>query len=551
MLAAFVLAVLLLHAQQPAAPAVTTGKGVIRGQVTEKDTGRPLPRALVTLRFVGAARRILQNVADPDGRFEFTDLPAAAFEVSAAPGESRATHMPGVFEATRENRAFELAHGEVRTDVNIALPRALAIAGRVVDDEGAPLADVNVSPRIAPGAAPPSYGYSLRSRTTDDRGVFRIFGLGATRYVLCADALSYPTEAKSVGPWKPDRFVVTCFPSASSASDSQVVTLDTTDVEDVEIRMRRNDAYSISGTVVDAAGNPVDRIGLSLARFVPNGVQSIGGLAAGGRFTFSGLTPGEYAVRASVAQSDPADGREAQRAHTPVRIDAADVDGLVVTLKSAATVHGRITYDDEPPEPRRGTRVSVSALHDMETERLGGYTTGEAAAVGDDFAFTLKGLFGPLCLTVGGVPQGWIVKSIRYKGQDITEVPTEFATDPRHQIEIVLTSRAAIVSGTVTDDAGKPATDARVVLLPAAVSRWAGPLHRYPFASPGRSGRFSLPGVRPGDYLIVAVNGKRYDALQAQGATVDVLIQHAERITLVENDRLTMNLRVVPVADVR
>lgn len=548
--AAAVLALLVLQTLPPAAspsPAAT-GTAVVRGQVTEKDTGRPLPRSLVSLRFVQSGpRQVRQHLTDPEGRFEFTNVPAAAMEVSAAPGENRATHIPQVFQPTTgKNPAFKLAEGEVRADVNIALPRALAIAGRVVDEEGAPLSRIDVTTKIVPGdRVPPSLGYSHRTDSTDDRGAFRIFGLAPGRYIVCGASNPYPASVKFVGPSAPERFVLSCHPSAVSDSDAQIVALDSADVEGIEIRMRRSAAYSISGTIVDATGTPVDRVGLSLVRFVPGGTHTSGGSPADGRFTFSGLTSGDYAVRASAGGSEPPDGREVQRGFVPVRLDAANVDGVVVTLKPPATVQGRMTFEDAPPALRAGTRLAVTPQHDNQSSRLGSESIGGPAPVADDFTFTLKGLFGPQRLAIDNLPPPWVVKSMRYRGEEIADVPTEFVTDPRHQIEIVLTSRVAIVSGTVTDDTGNTAADARIVLLPAAVARWPSDLYQYPFATPGRGGRFTLRGVRPGEYLIVAVNAKQYDALRSQGASADALVKHAERVTLVENDRLTMTLRLV------
>ena len=74
------------------------------------------------------------------------------------------------------------------------------------------------------------------------------------------------------------------------------------------------------------------------------------------------------------------------------------------------------------------------------------------ARVAQDRSFTLAGLFGRQKIVVDGVPRGWVVKAIRYRGQDISDIATEFETDPKEPIEITLTSRTASVGGTVTDD---------------------------------------------------------------------------------------------------
>jgi hypothetical protein len=169
--------------------------------------------------------------------------------------------------------------------------------------------------------------------------------------------------------------------------------------------------------------------------------------------------------------------------------------------------------------------------------------------VEEDLSFTLRDLFDPVRLNVRGLPPGWVVKSIRYKGEDVTDAPAELTTDPRHQIDIVLTSRVAIVTGTLTDDGGTLAPRATVYLLPADPKRATDELSSYGFAAFSREGRFTTRGVRAGDYLIVAISSEQSTALQRERPTVERLAKHAERISLVENDRLTMSLRVVTLPE--
>lgn len=167
------------------------------------------------------------------------------------------------------------------------------------------------------------------------------------------------------------------------------------------------------------------------------------------------------------------------------------------------------------------------------------------APVQADLTFTLTDLYGRVWLTVQRPPAGWVVKSIRYRGDDITDRAIEFTTSQAHEIEVVLTSRTAVVSGSVTDDSGSPAAETNVILLPADAEVSTSSFDRYPVTSVAKGGRFQLPRVRAGDYRIIAVPSAVMDANRRQSTPVEALLKHAERITLVENDKLTMNLRVV------
>ena len=69
--------------------------------------------------------------------------------------------------------------------------------------------------------------------------------------------------------------------------------------------------------------------------------------------------------------------------------------------------------------------------------------------------FELAGLAGPNTIGVSPLPPRWVVKSIRYRGVDITSVATEFRTGS-DEIEVLLTGRIALVRGRVLGAGGDP-----------------------------------------------------------------------------------------------
>jgi protocatechuate 3,4-dioxygenase beta subunit len=532
------LAALLLHGQAPVQPDAPppAGTAVVRGQVTDAETGAPIPRAVVTARLMDRSSTVRQNIADHEGRYEFLNLAAGRYEVSATAGDHRATHLRTSY---RERElppnvtpAIQLKDAEVRTDVNIGLQRSLAIAGRVVDEFGDPVAGIGVAASARGGRQ----SMSAFPRQTDDRGVFRVFGLAPGRYVVCART-DFSPRGPVVERSAAERFVTTCHPSAAGESEAEEVTLGSSDLDGIEIRMRRSRAFTISGVVLDANGAPVEMPAVSLTHFRVDGSGTTGTSALGGRFVFSGLTPGDYAIEAGSS------GATEQRGHLAVTITDSDAEGLVVTLKPGATVAGRIVFEDGPPPPsERAIAVHARAPRLMQSP------SASPARLEADSSFSLAGLFGPQVLDVRDLPPGWAVKSVRYRGTDITGIPTEFTTDARYPVEITLTSRVAVVTGSVTDDSGAPAR-AWVVMLPADRTRRTS-IEPFEFVRRNTSkGQFTLPGVAAGDYLIAAVDESTMQGLQSRRLPVETLVKHAERVTLVENDRLTMNLRVVRVPE--
>jgi hypothetical protein len=535
MLPALLLGVLLvsLQAEHSSAPP-TRGTAVLRGQITDADTGVPIPRAVITARLFSrdSPPIVIQNVADLEGRFELVNLVAGGYQVSATAGEHRASHVREPYPAADPSGSTSR--------------RSLAISGRVVDEFGDPLVGITV--RVSAAVGRP-YA-SQRSRTTDDRGMFRVFGLVSGRFVVCAQIYQrHPSRSTTIA--IADRFVSTCYPAALDESEGQVVTVSGGDVEGIEIRMRRRRLLSISGVALDSTGAVAQSAAITFHRFERSGGSTGTTNSSDGQFRFTGLVPGDYAVEASLGGASTAGAPSAavkERGYAPVTLAEDHVTDLVVSMRPPANVRGLLVFEDGPPPSGSVGALTVTAW--PETGRF--HTPIRPARVENDLSFTLNELSGRLRLSVPSLPRGWVLKSIRYKGIDITEAATEFVTDPRQQVEIVLTTRLAIVSGSVTDDTGESAAGACVLLLSTVPTQPVSAVHgRTPMAVVTRDGRFTLPGVAAGDYLLVALPCPQYEALRQRGAKTETLVKHADRVMLVENDRLTMNLRLVTLPDVR
>lgn len=531
------------------------GTAVIRGRVVEQDTGQPVPRVLVML-MSAALRRPqgesrVQAETDADGHYEFTSLPAGEYMLSARPGDLRATHLPQAFGGTAPSdwgrlqrpRPIELADGEVFEDANLALRRALAIEGRVFNDYGEPMAGLSVQVRAAGTGQPVGFAGSF-SFSSDDRGAYRIYGLPPGSYIVCA-------VPRSMGPAPPGadtRYVETCHPTALTEADAQSVIVSTGDVSGVDIRLQRSRTYTVSGMAIDSAGAPLLRAQVSLTRFDRSGTTGSGvQVDADGRFVVRGLAPGEYGIRADTWRPrGPGEAPDAERevAFVSFRIDGFDIDGLLVATRKAATVTGRVVFDDAAPPDGIGA-MQVTARPDLVAMRRGIMTSSPSARVDADMTFRLSGLFGPLAISLSGAPRGWIVKSVRYQARDITDTSVDFAgAREADRVEIVLTNRPARLAGTVLDEDGAPAPFTEIMLLPADSARWSFDAGLRRTMAAQSSAAFRFPPLRAGEYLIAAIDpddgprGMPDDKYLARVAAV------ADRLTLVESEEQVLHLRV-------
>jgi hypothetical protein len=535
---------LVQTAGRPSTSDAPSATAVIRGRVTDKDSGAPIVRALVRL-----GRRDVQEQraarTDSDGRYEFAGLPAGEYSGFVQSGEHRATHLMAPLAAGSRGRIV-LKEGEIRDGVNVTLARSLAMTVRVVDEWGEPLSGVSLRVR----SADTSSEYGQWTRTTDDRGLLRVYELATGRYFVCAEPSSRFSIDRADSPGR-ERFLRTCYPSAASETEAQVVRLDKSDLDGVVIQIRLGRAFTISGTVVGANGAVAQNARVSFETFEVNGSSGRSvTVDAGGRFSVSNVQPGDYAIQASIGGPDqPEQRQDLEVAFLPIVVESSDINDVVVAMSKTVDVAGRFVAEDGnmplPPPGSAGFLVSTRLAGDQ----LRGQGSSRRATADTDRTFRLTRMFGKQMLDVANIPRGWYVKSIRYAGKEIIDVATEFkaGTDPS-ALEIVLSNRGATIAGRVMDERGEPVRGARIVIVPTDPARW-GMFRDYVPSSP--TGTFRLGPQRAGDYTVVAVGPSGAMPQPVDRARFAQLIQAGERITVGENEERALDLTVAKLDAVR
>jgi Carboxypeptidase regulatory-like domain len=526
----------------------TSGGSAIRGRVTDRETGQPLARVNLRLGLLAPPATQRNTLTDGDGRFDFSSLPAGRYSLVAEPAEGTATHLPQRFgqrsplDPTRSqaSTSIELKEGETR-EADMTLWKALAIEGRVFGEHGEPLANVQVS--AVPPGAPGMMGRWMRS--TDDRGAFRVFGLRPGEYHVCADPRPSLSSMRNPNV-EPERPLKTCYPGTLNDHESQAIVVSAADVGGVDIRLRRGRVYTITGIVLDSSGAPMTGGNVSLVKSEGGGTSSTGVELKEGQFVARSIPPGDYAIRAEIGSpGNWQDKREREVGYVRVRVDNADVEGVVVQTAKGVKVSGRIEFDDGVPAA--GVRgVRVNARQEPGTGIFMGAPQ-QGATVDENLTFQLEGLFGPHLLQVFGQPRGLIVKAIKYRGEDIFGRAVEFkpSTDPGDLV-VVLTNRGALLTGRVDASADEPA-DARMVLLlptdPARRNVIPGNMMSVPV---GSDGTFRLPLVRAGEYLILALAPEDMPNLMMAGTSAyERFAKVAEKIVLSENEERSVELRPI------
>ena len=543
LLSAFVLTV------QPPAPAQKP-TAVIRGRIT-LPAGRPARHALV--RIIGPTGGFPRTVTtDVDGHYEFAEMAAGEYLVSAG--------KPGYLALQYgQRRAFErgtvvtIRTGEVIEKIDITLQPSGAISGRVSDENGDPIEGVQVQLMrmlFAAGRRQVLPVEGVGRRMTDDQGRYRLYGVSPGRYAVVALLPDRPAAIATV--ILPAGYSSTYFPGRARPSDAGFVTIDLSQqLDDVDIALARVSGARIFGMLVDAQGKPF-RGGILIGTSQRSGgVGTEPALAtanADGTFATPPLTPGEYILQVAGPGTDVNAGREGEFATRFVTVNGVDVSDVTVRTTTGSRVEGRLVFEGTTEDFRAVTLNTVPS--DFDVAPLMGPSaraTGRA-----DGTFLFEGLHGPRRFHLTSAPPGWSLKTVRVNGRDVTDEPLSFGTadESLTDVEVVLTNRAASLSGHVADVQGGAVDDYTAVVFPTTTDRWYQGTRFLAFARPKPDGTFTITALPPGDYYVAAVDSMQGTVSGGASETDDPaflesLIPRATHLTISEGQAASVALRVI------
>ena len=534
--------------------AAATGTASISGRVVDAESGEPIADAVVHIGMLTMGARTTAIETDERGGFTLAGLAAGDYMLLIRPPELHVTHLPAVLNndvtammTPRRKPSLTLKDGEQRTDVVVRLERALAIEGQVVDEYGEPMVDMQISTEVLEGAPFGLFG-GQSSNTTDDRGTFRAFGLTPGTYRVCASPSGspMPMPRATSGEVGQRRYVKTCYPSSPEGGGERVA-VGPRGTPPLTIVMQRSVGYTISGRARSESGAPVRNVSLSRGSGTGDRTGPVD-TQPDGRFVARGVTPGDYTIIARAGEERGALGefRMNEQARVQVRVEASDVSGLDLVTTRGATLLGRIVPEGPLPSGTTLTvrpAISLGLMVVMDMPR--------PAAVRPDLTFELANVHDDLLLDVQGLPTGWVVASVRYRGSEIVETPTKMAStlDPS-QLEIVVSPKSATVTARAVNAAGAPVPDAIVFMLSTTSDRAFQPRNVNMMQEPGDA-PFELPAVRGGNYLLIAVPMLDMMRSMRGGEAIAALRKLGQPITLTPGEKRTIDVVVRTLAEVK
>ena len=536
------------YAQTPAAPAATDkpkATASVRGRITAADTGRGLRRAQVSLGGSDLPQRRTAST-NTRGEYEIRDLPAGRYTVSVA----RSGYLPfeyGQRRAGERGKSLELDEGEAITNIDIAVPRASVISGRVIDENSEPVPGVSVwimrqeffrgRKRLVP---------STIGVRTDDIGQYRATGLSPGEYIVFA-TLRETWTVTTAGMQQTLGYAPTFYPGTVAVDQAQhVKVVAGKETPNVEVALIAAPAVTISGTARRFDGGPLVGGSINLNQVVigPGG-GSFGGITSAtvdgdGGWRLKDVPPGEYELEASGG-----DRSARERAWTKVVVQGADIEGVSLVSAGPVRISGEVVTESGAALPQVNggrLRVTIETTGDRRSELFqAGDDNGQ---VKSDGAFTFTGIAEPSIVRVAPLPRRWAIKSVEIGGREVPDGVLDLKAGQNIEgIRIVLTDLFPAVTGGISDERAAPA-EGSVVLFPADYARWvsAGAVIR--FGRTDQKGIFRLENVPPGDYFVVAL-----DALESwQAYDPEFLAEikpRAERLTVHEGASPQLALRLV------
>lgn len=484
-------------------------KGRIEGTILNQTTGQVLSKATVTLKPVstaspepGPAAKPRVAISDTEGKFGIEEIVPGRYTLATEhPGYARLAFRH------RGSRSMLVEAGGTVKGLRLEMMPFALIAGRVLDEEGAPRTEVQVQAFRYTGFAGKRRLAAIGTRSNvDDQGSFRIANLEPGDYTLSAKV----NAANASGTDEELSYVTTYHPSAVRISESAPISLGAGAEAHTVIRLRKSKAYSVQGKVVDgSSGEPIRNLLLTMrperdSEMSPDAPMSI---VRNGTFEFAKVLPGPYWIEPSnmvvmIYGREPLVAKRFGRQR--VTIADRNIAGLVVRLEPGATVSGSVKAGDAAQTPASSAESSTAGT--VMTLRL----TPENQALR---SFSAKcesnGAFEAhdvaperYYVSVAGLPEGSYARSIRLSGRDFAGQVLDLTSGGHAVLEVDISSKAGSVTGVVRDEIGEPSA-ATVTLAPMSRESIGDP-SRFRLIQSEENGSFTIDNLPPGEYRILA-----------------------------------------------
>ncbi|MGH9768401.1 MAG: carboxypeptidase regulatory-like domain-containing protein [Blastocatellia bacterium] len=478
-----------------------SGAATVSGRATIE--GKPASGVVVVLKgYDGREWRQFAGATDAEGRFNVVGVPPGAYEIAP---HAYAFVMANRSPNARNNERIVVGAGETVDDVSIELVRGGVVTGRVIDEDGRPVVGSHVSLQRAPGdhASHTRFGSESVSGMgeTDDRGVYRLFGVPPGRYlVMVGQHLNGGRSGYQV-----------FYPSTTDHLKAKAIEV-SVGVENTEINITvvpPEKSYTASGRLIDAgAGKPIPDVYIECrpldndhgkTSMVPNSTE-FRNTGSDGGFRLVGLRPGQY--RLSIRPTR-ADGIEWYCDDVTVEVADEDVSGIELKAHRGASISGVVTVEGANDPKLLGTfaDIYVSAYSPQGAERLSGLSA--SSKIGPNGGFRLIGLrAGEFQLGAsmnGDYKKRLVIQRVEVGGQPVRGYIELREGQSMSDARIVMVYGDGVVRGRVKYQNGEPPKNACFLVTTDRKGECAECQTGF-YSQVSAGGQYTLEGLPPGEY---------------------------------------------------
>ena len=470
----------------------------IEGRVVNAITGEPVGKVSLTLRAEGRSDAH-SATSTADGKFRIEAVEPGQYTLMAV----RAGFLPQAYGARSRNlwqgSMLTVAEGVRIKDIEFKLTPQSAVSGKVVDEDGDPMPDVQVTLLQTGYTAGKRQMTRTGGDSTNDLGEFRIPNVSAGRYFLHAEPQGgngiFGAIHSSVKPEsdREETYVGAYYPGSSDLSAAAPIEVRSgQQVSGMNIPLRKSAVYHVRGKVAGAYMNT--RV-MMLSRSPGSYEAGYGDmLKADKTFDIAGVRPGEYLLVASAV-----DGRQRTVARLPVTVGNRDLNDLTIALIPNAEIRGasRIIGTDGSVKPL-DTDLRVALMSADPTTSPTSVTT-----LNEDGTFSFRNVGADRYRVSAQSSNSQLyLKSVKLGDQEVLESGIDWPQGASGTLQVTMSNAAGEVDGVVRNEKGEAVPGAMVVLVPEIPQPDIAFL--YKIANADQNGQFSIKALAPGDYRVMA-----------------------------------------------
>jgi hypothetical protein len=482
------------------------------------------------------------TITDDAGRFAFAGLPNGRYTLGSAK-DGYVTTNYGASHPGSAGSPIAITDGISRNDITLALLRGAVITGTLLDPDGQPIPGVSmralrIAYTINGERRLMAVATTVAGHITDDRGVYRIYGLAPGEYTIAApaipelstgDEILMMTESEvrraldEVGQSsrqgvggseaaiasggdepRPVGYATVFYPGTPVSSQSLMIPLGRAEERTgIDFQLQYVPMTTVRGTVTWPS-NMIPSVTVHLIAtddviLSDTNEARVTSMRGRGEFSFNNVPPGSYTVVARTAQS----GSSVYSATADIVVDGQSQPEVALSMQAGFTLSGRVAFDGRAAVPN-ASRIRVSLVPLISGAQVG---LGTAPARADNTGrFSITGIAGGkyrLQAAIDGA-SGWMLSSSLQNGRDVLDTPIDIRQS-LDGVVVTFSDRPAELSGSARKAPGQPGGASTVILFSTDRTLWTPRSRKIRAQQSAPDGTFGFGVLPSGEYYVAAV----------------------------------------------